>query len=151
MVTLATRKHEELASLTGYSDDLEVKIQTLNNGDCPVKGLFTLSYEQHVFSMADISEDYKGGQWTLNQGIWLLNDDMSFVVGNPNAMRDEILNTKSFSMFCSIAALNALAWSYHKKKFSNLANLAIYAYHRAYTQLEYENDAQADAIRSLLD
>lgn len=151
MVTLAIRSPKELAELKGYSVQFESKIQTLNTDDCPITGIFKLFYEQNVFNVAKISDDYTGGQWKLDQGFWLLDSDQCFIVGNPNAMRNESLDAKSFSMFCSISALNILAWHYHNKGFSNLANLAIYGYHRAYTQLEFENDVKVDVIRSLLD
>lgn len=151
MATLATRKTEELAEVLGYSVDFESKIQSLNNNECLVTGMFVLMYEQRVFDMARISDDYTGGQWDLDQGFWVLGGDQDFTVGNPNAMRNEQLDSKSFSFFCSIAALNSLSWHFHNKGHTNLANLAIYAYHRAYTQMEFEEDIKADIIRSLLD
>lgn len=151
MTELTLRTKDELETVKGYSQKKEDIIQNLHLNDCPLSGYFLLQYEQQLLNIARISEDYSGGEWKISQGIWLLQSDSSYKVGNPNSYTIEELDAKSFSVFCSIAALNALTWLYHSKGMNELMNLAIYAYHRSFTQLDYEANLKVEIIRSLLD
>lgn len=151
MTALTSRTSEDLESIKGFSENREKIVQDLNDENCALTGFFKFKYEQELLNFARISDEYSGGVWEVEQGIWLLQDDVTFQVGNPNTMSIESLDSKSFSIFCSIAALNRLSWIFHEKGSNELMGLSIYAYHRAYTQLDIESDIKADVIRSLLD
>lgn len=116
-------------------------------------GAFICFWECHLFAHSDqLSEDYQGGLWTLENGFWCLDSDQKFNV-HTSYGAEYLVNAVEFSIIANLFALSNMAIITYQQKNNEFINLLSVSF-SDYIKLVIDRNAEqlnTEAIYRVID
>ena len=103
---------------------IHVKKHMDEDSNTPIHfGAFIYFWERYLFAHADrLSENYKGGSWTLENGFWCLDSSDQFDVHTGYGAKYTV-NAMEFSIIVNLFALSHMAITTYQQKGNEFINL----------------------------